>query len=856
MKTLYRSAFVALIFLAPAFPQITTGPSVTGVITPSAYGGFHAAAVGSFVEIYGSNLAGTTRGWTTSDFNGPNAPTSLDGVSVTVGGTAAFISYVSPAQVNIQVPSGVPNGATRVVVSYKSQSSTAATLTINAQEPGFLAPASFNVNGKQYVAAIHSTTGAYVNGGNIPGIPTAPAAPGETLILYGTGFGPVQGGSDTGTLAPAQTTLSNKLTMTIGNSAATISYAGLAPALVGVYQFNVVVPGNVPNGDQAVLSTLNGTAETLQTLFLTVAAGAGTGIPGPPSNVSATAGDASASISFNTPNPPPPNDTYTATCTASTTSFSNTGSTSPIVVTGLTDGTTYSCVVTATNANGTSKPSTAVSVTPKSTTVIPDTFTLTSTAGTDGGTLPADYTCDGTGSTLPLQWFNAPAGTSEFAILLSTIPAPGQLKYDWVLYHIPATVTSLAKDSFLVGTVGLGDDGPGTVYDPPCSQGPGAKLYTITVYALGSPPTFTVPASQVTGELVATAISGITLGSATLNLSYSRDPSSAPGSNSNCLYIRSSLTAGKSGNTSIACDGTYAYISSIGMTTDQTMNGITSTNLQVPTPTDFLGANGWKIPLNPVINPAGPTSTVSGPIGVAVNGVPIFDPCEQLGCTAAKGDTKADGQLDTCNGHAGRADDYHYHAAPTCMMAAESPAYWNTHPVGWALDGFPIFGYNDADGSTAARDNICGGNTNIVPNAPAGYAYHVIDTFPYISSCLIGVPSPDLPNQASKYHPMRQAPVTPFDDTNMTLTTDPTDGYQVLQFTSANAFVTTETGSDAYHNAPGTYRIRYKEVTGSDLVTLLAQRQNANATACWNFEFTDGSGNATQPSVTYCKTNP
>ena len=90
----------------------------------------------------------------------------------------------------------------------------------------------------------------------------------------------------------------------------------------------------------------------------------------------------------------------------------------------------------------------------------------------------------------------------------------------------------------------------------------------------------------------------------------------------------------------------------------------------------------------------------------------------------------------------------------------------------------------------------------------------------------------------------------------MTLTTDLTDGYQVLQFISAAPFTTNEAGSDAYRNAPGTYRIRYKEVTGSALASLLALRQNANATACWNFQFTDSSGNPTQPDVTYCKTNP
>lgn len=492
-------------------------------------------------------------------------------------------------------------------------------------------------------------------------------------------------------------------------------------------------------------------------------------------------------------------------------------------------------------------------------------FTLSSSAAEDGGTMPATFTCDGYGSTLPLSWSNPPAGTAEYALLLSTIPTPGTVKYDWVLYHIPPTVTSLDQDTFLVGTVGLGDDGPGTIYDPPCSQGPGSKLYTFTLYALSAVPTFAVPASQVTGELVASAISSLTLGSAALNLSYSRDPSTAPGSSTNCLYIRDSLQIAQDGATSIGCDGTYAYISSLGMPTgsltDTMMNGITSTNLQVPTPTDFLGTNAWKIPLNAQLATSA-TAVSSGPIGIAINGIPIFNPCVQSGnCTATSGDTKAEGQLDACNGHAGRADDYHYHAAPVCLMAEQSAStYWNTHPVGWLLDGFGVFGYNNADGSTPVRDS-CGGSMISGSQVPSGYpydyAYHVIDTFPYITdNCLSGIPSPDLANQASKYNPMRQPPVTPFNDTNMTLTTDPTDGYQVLQFTSAQSFDTTETGSDSYTNPPGTYQIRYKQVTGAALVKLLALPQNAGATACWNFEFEDSNGNTTQPSISYCKTNP
>ena len=252
-----------------------------------------------------------------------------------------------------------------------------------------------------------------------------------------------------------------------------------------------------------------------------------------------------------------------------------------------------------------------------------------------------------------------------------------------------------------------------------------------------------------------------------------------------------SLKASTTGSASAGCDNTYAYVSSNGLASHTMMNGITATNLQVPVAQNFFGGNAWKIPLNPAIASI-TTTAVDGPIGVAINGVPIFNPCKQGGC--ANGDTKVLGELDVCNGHAGRADDYHYHAAPVCMMAGKAASYWDSHPLGWALDGFAIFGYNNADGSVATRDSICGGNTLAVPNAPAGYSYHVTDTSPYVLSCFRGTPSPDLAGQSAKYAPMRQPPVTPFGVSNMTLGTDVSDGYQVLQFSSAKTFVTTETG--------------------------------------------------------------
>ena len=315
-------------------------------------------------------------------------------------------------------------------------------------------------------------------------------------------------------------------------------------------------------------------------------------------------------------------------------------------------------------------------------------------------------------------------------------------------------------------------------------------------------------------------------------------------SSANCAFITDSLGASTTGSATATCDGTYAYIASDGLATHPMMNGITESNLNVPLAANFSGTNAWKIPLAPAIA-ATPTPVLDGPIGVAINGVPIFNPCKQGGCQ--NGDTKARGELDTCNGHAGRGDDYHYHAAPTCMMAAAGkPAnYWDTHPIGWARDGFAIYGYNNADGSVATRDDICGGNTSVVVNGPAGYSYHVTDTSPYVLSCLRGTPS-----SASVATPVREPPVTPFAVNNMTLTTA-ADGYQVLKFTSNQSFTTTATGKDRYDNVAGTYNIRYKAVTDAALTTLLAS--NPNKTACWSFQFTNNANTNSQPDISYCR---
>jgi len=150
------------------------------------------------------------------------------------------------------------------------------------------------------------------------------------------------------------------------------------------------------------------------------------------------------------------------------------------------------------------------------------TFILTSSAVTEGGALPKEFTCDGNSATLPLSWSGAPEDTKSFAVVMHHIPGPGDTHWYWVLYNIPASITNLEKNSTGIGVLGNNSVNGQTVYAPPCSKGPGEKLYTYTVYALSEEPQFTVAASDVSRDVLLDVIQDITLASASLNVTYTR----------------------------------------------------------------------------------------------------------------------------------------------------------------------------------------------------------------------------------------------------------------------------------------------------------------------------------------------
>src|SRR5580658_10751893 len=127
-----------------------TTPALTGVL--NAGSGAAAIESGSWVSIYGSNLATTNRSWQASDFSGTNLPTTIDNVSVLIDGKKAAIAYVSPGQLNVQAPADTNTGPVPVEVTIALGSATG-TATLQSYAPAFFTFLSY------YAAARHDNDG-------------------------------------------------------------------------------------------------------------------------------------------------------------------------------------------------------------------------------------------------------------------------------------------------------------------------------------------------------------------------------------------------------------------------------------------------------------------------------------------------------------------------------------------------------------------------------------------------------------------------------------------------------------------------------------------------------------------------
>ena len=138
------------------------------------------------------------------------------------------------------------------------------------------------------------------------------------------------------------------------------------------------------------------------------------------------------------------------------------------------------------------------------------------------GTYPKLYTCDSTGISPGLQWSNAPASTKSYAVTMHTIPPTGGKHVYIVLYNLPSNLTSIPENSKTIGNWGINTVDGKNSYSPPCSQGPGAKIYVLTLYALTGEPTLSFVNPKVTLEMLYEAIKPKIADSAVMSVTYTR----------------------------------------------------------------------------------------------------------------------------------------------------------------------------------------------------------------------------------------------------------------------------------------------------------------------------------------------
>ncbi|MEP4888920.1 MAG: YHYH protein [Aliiglaciecola sp.] len=389
-------------------------------------------------------------------------------------------------------------------------------------------------------------------------------------------------------------------------------------------------------------------------------------------------------------------------------------------------------------------------------------FVLTSSAMVEGGNLPVIYTCDGLSVSPPLSWSRAPESTQSYVLIMDH-KAPDGMHWYWTMYNISPETTQIDTNEIL-GVMGSNSVNHLNQYAPPCSKGPGEKRYTFNIYALSEPVSFSQN-SKVDRSTLLAAMQDITLDSAQLNVTYERGtispehtsnqgnkpradaqrgantPSYIPPDlsvnidSARCQTIQQSVAdAGFAEQVKVVCDENYAYVVSSTYPDHEMMTGITGTNEQIPVP-----AKGYAAPIK--LNPkkANSVTTIDAALGVAVNGVPIYDYSSQgeldVNQYDAKHDTLVLGQLDNCGGHAGRGDDYHYHVSPTCMIDTMKNQ-GSDAIIGWAYDGYPLYGDKNPDGSdiTLGELDECNGQGD----DNFGYRYQTSATPPYIIQCLVG----------------------------------------------------------------------------------------------------------------------
>lgn len=209
---------------------VTNGASFTGPLAP-----------GSIATIFGTGFADLTLSATAAPL-----PRTLNGVSVTVNGLTAPIFFVSPTQINVQIPFDLDLGEGNLLVTAGPLIRPSAKVRISSAAPGIF---------------LHSTNRAVAqNQDSQLNIPQSPAAPGSIITVYMTGQGRLTSYVPTGSAALIFPLSEAALpsSATLGGKPVEIAFLGLTPGLVGVLQANLRIPLELPPGDHTLLVTIDG----------------------------------------------------------------------------------------------------------------------------------------------------------------------------------------------------------------------------------------------------------------------------------------------------------------------------------------------------------------------------------------------------------------------------------------------------------------------------------------------------------------------------------------------------------------------------------------------------------------------
>jgi uncharacterized protein (TIGR03437 family) len=251
-KICFLSVTIQDLAVLPTPAAAIGAPSIAanGVVNAASYQ--PGVAANSWISILGTNLAPRSDDWSQSIVGG-KLPTSLDGVSVSIGGKPAAIAFISGGQLNV-LASDLPPGPATVIVTTPAGVSAPFTVTIAAYSPAF-----FLWPGNQVVATRQDYSLA-VKPATFGGATTIAAKPGDVLVLWGMGFGPTTPVAPSGAPVPSDRVYSASTmpVITINNVSATVFGAALSPGSAGLFQIAIQVPDTVPDGDWPLQASIGG----------------------------------------------------------------------------------------------------------------------------------------------------------------------------------------------------------------------------------------------------------------------------------------------------------------------------------------------------------------------------------------------------------------------------------------------------------------------------------------------------------------------------------------------------------------------------------------------------------------------